>query len=205
MVRKLISLSMLFSLITISSLSAVKPEELFKPGTQMEVEEFSNIDLDNFTFLFDSSHVRTDGLDKGLRLGADKNGFFVQDGAEVVRIQTCDTDEQFKGRSLNEIALYGMTSTFKLSQFDNGEYSVKAADGLRGGGLLGATIGAYVGKYGTYAVGHGGILIASAMTGWGCVATFISLEAQFVAPIEIASNAAAVAGGIALGAATGPV
>ncbi len=74
-----------------------------------------------------------------------------------------------------------------------------------GGGLGGATAGFYIGKYGTYAVGHGGIVIASAMTGWGCVATFIALEGQCAAPIEMASNIAALAGGIALGAATGPV
>jgi hypothetical protein len=89
-------------------------------------------------------------------------------------------------------------------RLNDGEHRLQAMVPGKGGGLLGATIGAYIGKYGTYVVGHGSIVVASALTGWGFFATFATLEAEFAAPIEAASNVAAVGVGIALGAATGP-
>ena len=205
-IKKLITLSLLLSLITTPFLSAMTLDELAQSGSRMEVEEFSKLDLDNYTMLFDSSHVITDGLDKGLRLGADKDGFFVQEGKNFVRVQSCDTDEILKGHSLNEIALYGITSKFKVSQFDNGEYKVTAAEGLQGGGIGGAWAGALFGKALVHFVGHGVIQIVGVCTGPAYPATVFALEAALLPTvIEPMSNVAAIGFGVAGGVATGPV
>ncbi len=204
--KKLVTLSLLMSLFITPFLSAMELEDMVAQGSQMEIEKFSELDLDGCTMLFDPAHVRTEGLEKKVQLGADKNGFFVQDGEETIRVHAYDTDEEFKGRSLNEIALYGMTSKFKVSQFDNGEYKVAAAEGLNGGGLFGAWLGSCLGTGLVVFTGEVVIGAISLCTGAAAPATFTALNAAFgptlIAP---AAKVAAVAGGIAGGVATGPV
>ncbi len=195
-INKILSHSLLLSILAASSLSAVENSHLIS---------LDEVDMTEATLEFSPEAVRTDGLGEDIGLFYDKDGFFVRTSDDDVRVQRYDTDKLFRGRKVKDIARYSTMGKFKLSKLDNGEYVVCSHGEIKGGGLLGATVGAYVGKYGTYVVGHGGIIVASAMTGWGCVATFIALEGQLAIPIETASNVAALAGGILLGAATGPV
>jgi len=135
-----------------------------------------------------------------------KDGIFsVIDDTGEYQVQNCFVDKELRNRSHEEVLGYLKADNYLFaSRMSDGEYAIHGHGRLPGGGALGATIGSYVGKYGTYAVGHGSIFIASACTGWGFLATFASLESQFAAPIEAASNTAAIAGGLAGGVATGP-
>jgi hypothetical protein len=72
------------------------------------------------------------------------------------------------------------------------------------GGFAGTAIGC-AGKFLVSFVGHGTLLAVSYLTGPAQRATFLALESLLAPTIEHASMVAAIAGGIALGAATGPV
>jgi len=95
--------------------------------------------------------------------------------------------------------------SFFLNQANTGEYTLKSVANLKGGGLLGAKIGFWVGKGVVYFVAHTGFLIAAACTGPLAPATYATLVATTAIPLEAASNVGAIAGGIAGGVATGPV
>ena len=142
-------------------------------------------------------------LEKNIRY--EENKFTVLDGEHKHQVQPHFVDSLLKRMSPEQLKIFvEQGNRIKAIRLSNGEHRLQAVVPGKGGGLLGATIGAYIGKYGTYVVGHGSIIVASALTGWGCVATFASLELQFAAPIEAASNVAALTVGLALGVATGP-
>jgi len=88
---------------------------------------------------------------------------------------------------------------------EDGEFSLQAKGRVNGGGPIGAAIGVFLGKAAVSVVGHGSLLLISGLTGPAAPYTFFALEACLGHQIEIASMAGAVAGGIALGVATGPV
>ncbi len=204
-IKKFISFSVLLSLFIAPLLSAMQLDDMTEQGPKMEVESFLNLDLAGCTMLFDPAHVRAAGLSKNIKLGADKDGFFVKDGEEVTRVQKCDTDDAFKERTLNEVALYGITSHFKVSRFDTGEYKVTAADGLKGGGVAGATAGAYVGYVGTTVACHGVLWCISWVAGPAHTALFLGLSKGLSGPIHGVACLAGTAAGAAGAVATGPV
>jgi hypothetical protein len=110
-------------------------------------------------------------------------------------------------RNINKKQLKGFLKNGYLSvnQMDDGEYSLKAKGRVNGGGPIGATIGVFLGKAAVSIVGHGAIQIVALCTGPAYFPVMVALESTLGVAIEKASIAGAVAGGIALGAATGPV
>ena len=105
-IKKLFSLSLLFSLLAASSLSAMElsPESI-----------------------------------RGNRLGPiglsyDEEGFTVTENDLATRVHSYDTDSIFRGKSKKQIAAFAAMGKFKVSKFDNGEYSVRAHGDLKGGG-----------------------------------------------------------------------
>lgn len=76
---------------------------------------------------------------------------------------------------------------------------------VQANGIIGASIGAFLGKIAVSVIGHGLICIIGGLTGPLAPVTIIVLESTFGAAIEAGSMAGAVAGGITLGALTGPV
>jgi hypothetical protein len=72
-------------------------------------------------------------------------------------------------------------------------------------GIIGASIGAFLGKILVSLIGHGAICVIAALTGPAAIPVGIALESIFGSAIEGASLAGAIAGGITLGAITGPV
>ena len=100
-----------------------------------------------------------------------------------------------------------LTTGFYLSinNFGNNEFNVQLKGRLNGGGIFGTYLGACLGKAAVSVAGHGTIYLIGALTGPAAPMTIIALESIFAPAIESASLAGAVAGGIALGAATGPV
>lgn len=102
------------------------------------------------------------------------------------------------------------SSYIQIVQLSNGDYGLHVRTRVLGGGGLGAAIGAIGGKFLVYAIAGAAVSVATiavtAVAGpvaggaigygvWGVIA----------APVEVASNVAAVSAGITLGVITGPV
>lgn len=92
----------------------------------------------------------------------------------------------------------------KIQKDDEGDFHLEAFLRLRGGGILGANVGWYVGKFAVYGVSYGALGLVAACTGPGFKVVFPALIKTFAAPIEYASNVAACGTAIASAAATGP-
>lgn len=92
-----------------------------------------------------------------------------------------------------------------LNQDSEGQFHLKYAPKLKGGGALGAAIGCWIGKAAVYMGSYGAIAIISACTGPAAPITFSALATAWALPIEAASQGGAIAGGIIGGVATGPV
>lgn len=168
------------------------------------LSDLNSMNVEEATLAFSPEFVRTEGLE-GINLGYDKEGFFVVENKHNVRVYSHDTNKALRGRSVKDIAKYSTIGKFKVSKFDNGEYKVDTAGGLKGGGILGGTGGAWFGKALVHFIGHGTILIVASFTGPAFPATLAALEAASLPFIEAASNVAAVGFGIAGAVATGPV
>lgn len=120
-------------------------------------------------------------------------------------VQPQNMDKQL--RTLDPIALKAVLKNgyVMVDQSTNGEYKLSLNGRLKGGAIGGAVVGFWIGKVGVYALGYGTISLISACTGPLAKGTFVTLT-KFCGPaIEVASTKAGLAGGIALGAATGPV
>lgn len=94
-------------------------------------------------------------------------------------------------------------------QMDDGEYALHAHVRGFGGGLGGATVGAFVGKFGVSAIGHGTIYLISGAVGLvnpvAGVMVGAGLESTCGWAIEAASVKAAIGCGIIGATLTGPV
>lgn len=146
-----------------------------------------------------------------LLLHHSKGFSILRENAKPVLIQRAFMDKELRGISKEKldklVQLGGRLQIQKMN--DSEDYSLRLKGGLNGGGFLGATIGAAIGKAAVSVVGHGTIYLVSAGVGVFCppagIAVGIALESTCGPAIEAASLAVAVAGGVALGAATGPV
>lgn len=128
--------------------------------------------------------------------------FYINDA----RVQIYNTDKELRGVSREKLtSLLAAGSYIQIKQIADNDFALSLHGRLPGGGLIGANIGAWVGKAAVYVVGHGAIMVAGALTGPAAPATILALEGWFAYPIEAASMAGAVAGGIIGGVATGPV
>jgi hypothetical protein len=134
-----------------------------------------------------------------------KKGFTVLKGNEkhVIEQRFMDSiTRNIPKERLNDFLEHGY---FSIDRTHDGLYTIKAIQREKGGGIIGVAIGAFLGKAVVSVVGHGAIFIIGGLTGPAAPYTIIALESCFGAAIESTSMAAAVAGGIALGVATGPV
>jgi len=128
--------------------------------------------------------------------------FYVNDA----KVQVYNTDKELRGLSREQLtSILAAGSYIQLKQIGDDNYKLSLEGRLLGGGLFGATAGAWIGKAVVYVAGHGAILVAGALTGPAAPVTILTLEAWFAPQIEMASMAGAVAGGILGGVATGPV
>lgn len=135
----------------------------------------------------------------------------MRDNGKPVIIQRAFMDKELRGISKEKLdGLIKMGARLELNKMKNSDdYALRLKGGLNGGGIFGAVCGAALAKAAVSVVGHGSILLVSSAVGLFCppagAAVGIALESTCGAMIESASIAAGVAGGIALGAATGPV
>lgn len=136
----------------------------------------------------------------------DDNGFSIHKDSKLFPIPSCFIDKELRGISKKDLARLIATNAYlAINEIGQNEYSLKLNRRLLGGGIFGATIGAFLGKAAVSVIGHGTIFLIGGLTGPACPYTIIALESCFGAAIESASMAGAVAGGMALGVATGPV
>lgn len=132
---------------------------------------------------------------------------FAESGHEnVIPVERQHISKELRGiskKKLAELLLAG--SYLVLKPISEDQYKIELQGRIAGGGVLGATIGCWTGKFVASFVGHGLMVAAAACTGPVFPATLFALEATFGHTLEVATTAAAIAGGIAGGVATGPI
>lgn len=135
--------------------------------------------------------------DKGFRVYDEDN--------KKHKIQNCFVDPVLRNIKREDLASLLTTGYLVMNRTHDGDYSLKANVRTVGGGVIGAAIGAFIGKAVVHVVGHGTILIISACTGPAAKVTFLALEGCFAPAIEVASIKGAIAGGMIGATVTGPV
>jgi len=140
-----------------------------------------------------------------MELYHNKQGFYVHKDDQKIKIKKYFTDPMVRDLDKKQLKAFLEGGYLTINQMEGGELSLKSKIRLEGSGVLGATIGAFLGKAAVYVVGHGAIQVAGLLSGPFYPVTVLALEGCLAVPIEAASMAGAVAGGIALGVATGPV
>ncbi len=196
MVRNKLS-SMLLLLLTAFSLKAVESSQ--------GLITLDDYDMSEATLRFSPDSVRSEGIDEKVGLFFDEEGFFVRSNDENIRVHSYDTDPIFKNRKQKDILRFALGNKFKLKKLDNGEYKVEAAGGLKGGGVVGATVGAHVGVVATNVVGHGILMFISSFSGPAAPWVYAGLAASYGPMILATSKAVGVGVGVVAAVATGPV
>jgi hypothetical protein len=163
------------------------------------------IDLSFPKFKIDSSSIRAPHYMADAQLFHGKKGFVVVHNEKTYLLEKVLMNKEARDMTKKSLKSFIKCGFFSLDQTNDGQFTLKAHYRLPGSGVIGATIGCFLGKAVVSVVGHGLICAVSALTGPAAPATFVALESCFGAAIESASMAGAVAGGVALGAATGPV
>lgn len=134
-----------------------------------------------------------------------KQGYIVTHDKVKTAIPSYDVHKELRKMTKSQLKAYQAKHHVVLRRMMDGSIQVEPGHGLKGGGLVGAKIGFWVGKIGVHVGARIGFLIAAACTGPAAPATYAGLEATFLVPLEAASNAAGIACGILGGVATGPV
>jgi len=216
--KKLLLLSLLSSSLFSMQLSTVennqKIAKIYVKNNQIidKIDIGSSIELDKVSYADNKNKMYIEPLSVRVpkRLGNldlyhSKKGFYVREDDKKHTIKKYYTDPVVRNMTKTELKSFLTAGYLSINQMNDGEYSLKANGRLVGGGALGASIGAFLGKAAVYVVGHGAIQIVAILTGPAYPVTVLALEGCFAVPIEAASMAGAIAGGIALGVATGPV
>ena len=180
---------------------------LSKSNKVKQQKPISNDSIDSIKQSISSSAVFASKRLGEIKLFHNEKGFHVLHNDKMHYVQPCFTDKIVRKATPLEIKDFQKVGKgyFAINQMSNGEFELKVKDRLCGGGVGGATIGFYIGRFGTYFLLHGAIGVASALTGPAALATFAGLEACFAPHIEATAQLVSLAGGIIGGVATGPV
>jgi hypothetical protein len=133
MIRKVLSSSLLLSLLVAFPLSAIETSQDVKI---LSFSDLDKVDMSEATLAFSPELVSTNGIEEDISLLYDKDGFYVRTKENDVRVKAYDTDKFLRGRKANDIAKFSQIGKFKVSKFDNGEYAVHVQGGLKGGGPI---------------------------------------------------------------------
>jgi hypothetical protein len=134
-----------------------------------------------------------------------KKGFYIRQDDKKQSIKRYNMEPMLRDITKTQLKGFLANGYLSINKTEDGEYLLKAKQRLNGGGPIGATIGCFLGKAAVSIVGHGAIQVVGILSGPFYWPVVIGLESTIGHQIELASMAGAVAGGIALGAATGPV
>lgn len=135
--------------------------------------------------------------------------FLITHNNKIHVVENHCVDKPLRNIDKHKLAMFLTHGHLAINKTDNGEFTIRGNTHLKGGGVIGATVGAFLGKAAVSVVGHGTIAIVSGTVGFFCPpagwALAVSLESTCGPMIEAASLQGAIAGGIAGGVATGPV
>lgn len=133
-----------------------------------------------------------------------KNGFAIKKQGQLYPVKSHDIAKPLHGITQAQLAAF-ICSNGKLTVRTIGDdYGVSIAGNLKGGGPIGATVGAVAGKAAVCGLGYGFIATVSNLAGPAAGWVAPALTGLLAPTIEAASNVAAIGCGIALGTATGP-
>ena len=132
-------------------------------------------------------------------------GFSVLKNNVEHTVKSHDVGPVLKKLTRDQLVTVLAGTRIRVTQFDNEDYKLALAAGLKGGGLLGCTFGFYAGKFTVLFVGHGAMQVAAIASGPFYFATLAGLEGCFAIPLHAASNVVGLGCGIAGAVATGPV
>ncbi len=138
-----------------------------------------------------------------------EDGFTIRDQGIDVPVKSYMVDKKLRGVSPKDLSKILVNGGYIAVENRSGsDYSLQFQGRVKGGGPVGATVGAIAGKAAVHGTAQVVYLGISGLVGWFCPpaapAVYAMLQATFATPVELASNVAAVAGGIALGTLTGP-
>ncbi len=134
-----------------------------------------------------------------------EDGFSVLKNNVEHEVKSHDIDPVLKKLTRDQLVTVLAGTRIRVTQFDNEDYKLALAGGLKGGGVGGATFGFYAGKFTVLFLGHGAMQVAALATGPAYFPTLAALEGCFALQLHAASNIVGLAGGIAGAVATGPV
>ena len=142
-----------------------------------------------------------------IKLFHNEKGFHVLHNDVMHGVQLCFTDKLVRKATPLDIKDFQKAGKgyFAITQMGNGQFELKVMDRIKGGGVVGACVGAFFGKAATYIVGHGAIQIIAIASGPAYFPTLWALEGWLAVPIEAASMKAAITCGMLGAVATGPV
>lgn len=173
-------------------------------STRKEHHHIIHLNLKDKMYIEPKSVFVPEKLGK-MELYHNRQGFYVRKDDQKIKIQKYFTDPMVRNLDKKQLKAFLEGGYLMVNQMEGGELSLKSKIRLEGSGVLGASIGAFLGKAAVYVVGHGAIQVVALCTGPLYPVTVLALEGCLAVPIEAASMAGAVAGGLALGVATGPV
>ena len=141
----------------------------------------------------------------------DKEGFKVKQNGNIRKVHNYDLDHSLRDMDSERLAqLEKMGACLLVKKFDNGDFKLQLSGRLQGGGVGGAAVGASIG--GTAVVSayslmtYGVTVAAGAMCGPATAAVIVGNWCWWtMAPAAYAVKVGTLAGGIAGGAATGPI
>lgn len=157
-------------------------------------------------FQIEERHLQKSSELEEAQLFYENHNFYVIHNTIKTRIKLHDTDAELRAISKKKLKAFLKCGYLRLKQFDNGEYKVYANVRGVGGGPIGAGVGVFIGKFGTYAVCHGAITVVAGAVGMvnpaaGATVGY-ALEATLKPIIETASTKVALTCGIVLGSAS---
>jgi hypothetical protein len=164
-----------------------------------------------------SAEVDKKSLQMPQRLGSislhhNKDGFTVYDHDQKIEVpvKSYMVDKELREisqKNLDKILARG--GYISIDNRSGSDYSLQLQGHVKGGGPVGATIGAITGKVLVHTAFQVGYLAIAGAVGLVCPPAFVpvyaALQAAGAAPAEATSIAGAVAGGIVGGVITGPV
>ena len=181
-----------------------KNGDVFPVKTECMDKELVNLSDEELDFLLGlKAKIEIDGEEQIItRISPELTRKLMAESQKVVPLSPEDSEKI--------ISQLPASSYIKVFQYSDGEYGLHLKTRLPGGGLFGASAGCWIGKFVASAVCHTAIFVvggAVSLVATPAVGAIViaSLETTLAAPIEVVTTAAAVAGGITLAVATGPV
>lgn len=140
------------------------------------------------------------------------NTFMVWHDGKVHKVENHNIDSSLRGISTAQLKEFLVQDDgyIKVQRKSDGQFALDGQARLRGGGIVGAKIGFFTGKFLTHLLAQGGIVIVTIGTSIVAtpavgIAVGAALEKTITPAVEIASNVVGLGGGIIGGVATGPI